>query len=260
MNDDGTDEEFLVEPIERASVLTALTEGPVRRRELESDLSVSKTTLHRIVTGFREHGLVEETDGELSLTSLGRIAADEVSDYVERMGTARQIEPFLNNVSLDATEYDIDVVLFRDATVTLPKPGQPQRPVRRVMDLVEAAEDLRGFGPVLLPIYVEVFHREIRAGMETELLLAPNVFEGLTAEYPEKFSESAETGLLEVSLHDDLPFGLVLGDDKIALLGYDDEGVLRILIEDDSEELVAWGEDVYETYRRRAESVPVEEF
>jgi predicted transcriptional regulator len=216
---------------------------------------VSKTTLHRIVEFLREYDLVEERDRELALTPLGRVAADEVSGYVERMTTARRIEPFLNNVALDAPEYDLDVDLFRDATVTLPKPGQPQRPVRRVMDLVAEADELRGFGPVLLPIYVEVFHREIKDGMQTELLLDQNVFEGLRSEYPEKLRESVETGSLEVLVHDGLPFGLVLSEEAIALLGYDDEGVLRVLLEDDSADLLAWGEDVYEAYREQAEPV-----
>lgn len=256
MTDDEVDEDFLIKPVKRAAVLAALVEGPAERAELQSALSVSKTTLHRIVEFLREYDLLEEQDRKLTLTPLGRVAAEEVSGYVERMETARRIEPFLNNVALDASTYDIDVDLFRDATVTLPKPGQPQRPVKRVMDLVAEADELRGFGPVLLPIYVEVFHREIKAGMETELLLDRNVFEGLRSEYPEKFRESVETGLLEVLVHDELPFGLVLSGDAIALLGYDDEGVLRILIEDDSEDLLQWAENVYETYREQAELAP----
>lgn len=252
MTNDRAEESFLLEPVKRVAVFEALLAGPSTRSDLGEELDVSRATLHRIVTFLDDEALIEERDGTLSLTSLGEVVAGEVTSYVDRMSTARNLAPLLNGIDLDAVPATFDLALFEDARATRPKPGQPQRPAQRVVEMVEEADHVKGFGPVLLPIYVEVFHREILDGTETELLIEPDVVEGLEGVYAEKFEEALETGDLAISVHEHLPFGLVLTPDAVGLLGYDEEEFLRILVESTDETLREWAEDVFNQYAAEA--------
>lgn len=249
MGGDATDGEFVLEPVRRAGVFEELLVGPRTRSELGEQLDVSRATLHRIAQFLKDNDLARETDEGLELTTLGRVVATAVTDYVDRATEARRLSPLLNVVDPSSAAVEFDLSLFEDATVTLPKPGQPGRPAQRVVDIVEDAEWVRGFGPVVIPIYVEVFHREILDGMSTELIVAPDVVEGLERAYAEKFAEAAETGRLDMWRHDDLPFGLFITPTVVGVAGYDDDDVLRVVVDGEGDRLKEWAEDVFETYR-----------
>lgn len=248
MSSEGN-EEFVLEPVKRAAVFEALIGDQRTRSELEDRLDVSPATLHRIVTFLTEEDLAVETGDGLELTSVGRLVAEEVTGYVDRMTTARKLAPLFNTTDLAALPTEPDLELFRDARVALPKPGQPQRPAQRVVDLIEDAERVRGLGPVVLPIYVEAFHREIVDGMATELVIDPNVAGGLEESYADQFAEALATGNLDMWLHEGLPFGLVLTPETVGLIGYDEDDVLRIFVESDDDRLRAWAEEIFESYR-----------
>lgn len=248
----GPDEKFLLEPITRAPVLRRLARGPAPRGDLEDELGIPKATMHRIVSYLTEAGLVEERDGSLALTRSGRVVADAVAGYVERLRAVHRLEPLLNSID-EGADIELDVTLFADATVTRRKPGQPQLPVQRVVDFVERADAVRALAPVLLPIYVEVFHRRVLDGMAAELVLDGAVVDGLRTEYPDQLAEVVATGRVSIYEHDGLPLGLVLADGHVLLTG-----MARIAVETDATAAVTWAEEVYTTYRSRAEPVDLD--
>lgn len=246
------DQEVLTEPLKRVDAFDRLLEGPASRGELQEELDVSRATLHRVATFLQEEEFAVETDAGLELTAVGREVAAAATGYAERVGAARRLSPLLNEVDLDALPVPLDVELLADARVVLPKPGQPGRPAQRVVDAVEETERIRGFAPVVLPIYVEAFHREILDGMETELVVAPDVIDGLDETYTDKFREAIETERLDVFVHEDVPLGLYVTAEMVGIVGYDEDDVVRIVVESDDEALRSWAEEVFERYREDA--------
>jgi predicted transcriptional regulator len=251
----GDDAEFVLEPVRRAAALEHLLSETASRSELQDHLDVSRATLHRIVTFLRDNDLLVETDDGLELTTLGELVGEEVTGYVDRMETARQLAPLLNGMDTGALAEPLSLDLFEDVSVTRPGPGRPQRPAQRVVELVEHSDSIRGFSPVVMPIYVEVFDREIRAGTETQMIVEPSVLAGLEEEYTGQLEGSMATGNLELLVHERLPFGMFLTPETVALLGYDDDGVLRVLVEGGGDRLRAWAEAVYESVRADADPV-----
>lgn len=239
----------LLEPLKRVGALRRLREGPASRGELQDELDVSRATLHRIATFLDEEGLAVETDGDLALTTVGREVAAAAAAYEQRVGTARRLAPLLNEVDLDALPVGLDVTLLDEAEVVRPKPGQPGLPSQRVVDAVERAGRVRGLAPVVLPIYVEAFHRAILDGMATELVFAPDAVEGLDESYAEKFHEALATDRLDVFVHEAVPFGLYLTPERVGIAGHDGDGVVQIVVEGDDEALRSWAERVYRHYR-----------
>lgn len=243
------DEPFLVEPIRRARALGRLSQGPAKREELGDELDVSKATLHRIVKGFADAGFVRETDAGVELTGAGREAAAAVERYRDRMATIERLEPLLNGLP---TSLEFELGWFADAEVVTPTAGHPQRPVQRVVDFLKEASSLRATSAVVLPIYVEVLSREIEAGKDTELVVAPAVIETLRTEYPERFAEALESGTLEVVVHDDIEVGLAIDDGRALIVGAR-EGVTEVVVVTERPAALDWIETVYEQYRATGE-------
>lgn len=247
-NGDGSEIEFAVEPIRRAPVLGRLQEGPATRSELQETLGVSKATLHRIVRRFTDDGLVDETDRGVELTTAGQAAAGAVETYLDRMATTRRLVPLFNRLP---TTVNLDVEAFTDAEIVTPTPGQPQRPVQRVIDFVEAADSLRGTAAMVLPIYVEVLTREITGGMDTELVVVPAVIEALREEYPERLEDALRSGNLTLLVRDGIRVGVALDGERALVVGTE-AGVAQVAVVTERPAAVDWAEVAYERHRRDA--------
>lgn len=256
VDDDVLETEFALEPIKRAPVVQRLREGPATRAELQEQLDTSKATLHRIVRALAADGLVTETEAGVELTGAGVTAAEAVARYLDRMRAIRRLTPLLNRLPADV---DIDVSTFADAEIVTPNPGQPQRPVQRVIDFVEEAETLRGTGAMVLPIYVEVLTREITDGMATELVVAPPVIEALDTEYPDQFQDALDSGNLTMLVTDAIRVGIALDGERVLVVGTE-TGVARVAVVSDRGAAVDWGVATYEAIRETATPYDPEAF
>ncbi|WP_276254497.1 helix-turn-helix transcriptional regulator [Halomontanus rarus] len=252
------DTEGLIEIIRQKPVLDALREeGGLDRRALEQHLNVSRSTVHRFTRSLRDSDLIERTDSEFVLTPLGEVTAEEVVEFQSALEAASELAPILRVTA--AHDVDVDIEAFTGATVTTTAPGDPYRPVNRFMSLVKSTETLRGLDPASInPLHVDELYDNINDGMKTEAVYPPVVLEGLLTSNPERARTVIESGNLTFWVHDDIPFGLTLCDDRIGVGVYDDEtGLLRTYVDTDSPTAREWAEDVYATYR--AEATPLTE-
>lgn len=247
------DAEGLIEIVRQKPVLDALREaGGIDRRELEERLDVSRSTVHRFTRSLRDSGLIERTDGEFVLTPFGEVTAAEVAEFQSALEAASELAPVLRVAA--AHDIDIDIAAFTDATVTTAAPGDPYRPVNRFMSLVKTTETLRGLDPATInPLHLDELSDRISAGMETEAVYPSAVVEEILTSNPERARTVIGSGNLTFWIHDDIPFGLTLCDDRIGVGIYDDEtGLLRTYVDTDSQPAREWAEDLYTKYRTEA--------
>ena len=246
------DTDALVALVRRAPALAALREGPLDRRDLEERLGVSRPTVHRLTRTLDERGLVERAGGEFALTGLGEVIAETVGEFERDVEAARRIAPVFEAVS----DHDpaIDPGAFAGATVTTAAPGNPYRCVERFMELVSETDTLRGVDPTAInPLHLDDIHARIVDGMETDAVFHPEVVAELLTSNPERAHTAFESGNLTLRVHDDLPFGLTLCDDRIGVGVYDDEtGMLRTYVDTDAPDAREWAKAVYADYRAEA--------
>ncbi|MFC5972317.1 helix-turn-helix transcriptional regulator [Halomarina salina] len=241
--------ERLVQLVRRSPVLVALREGPLDRRDLERRLDVSKPTVLRATGTLRDFGLVERVEGQFRLTAQGDVVATALDRFRRVERAASRLSPFLAT-----TDYEVAVEHFADATVTTRKPGDPYRPVRRFMSLVESTDRLRGFdAATIAPGNVDTIYERIVGGMETDICYPEHVVETIVESSPERSTEAAQSGNLTLRVVDSVPCGLALFDDHVGLGGYDPEtGALAVFVDTDDEAAYAWGEREFERYREDA--------
>lgn len=118
----------------------------------------------------------------------------------------------------------------------------------------------RGFDTAsVAPTYMDEFHHRILDGMETEIIDSPEVAEDIMDNYPEKCVQVCVSEYFTHWLHDNLPFGLVIFDDRIGIGVRDaDSRMPQAFVDTDSPVAREWAEAVYESYKE--ESIRLERF
>jgi hypothetical protein len=146
--------------------------------------------------------------------------------------------------------------------VTVADADDPYRPINRFTSLLDETEQFRfvGFEVAMLEPCKDELCEQIIGGMHAELINPPRVAKYIRRTCPELFSDALENGDLTIRLHDDLPsYGVSIFDDRIAISGYDPDGVtVRVLLDTDAPDTREWAESIYDTYRRETPTVPVE--
>ena len=240
--------ERLAELLGHGPTLAALREGPLDRPSLQERLGVSRSTCHRHTRALEAAGLVERPAVEYGLTPAGEVVADAVAAFATRVRTALTLGPVLDRIHGAAPEFDVGS--FADATVTTAEPGNSSRPVARALSLFRETETFRGVHTAsIAPMYLE--DERVLDGLTTEVIEPPEVAEEIMDEYPERCVEVCVSEYFTHWLHDDLPFGLVIYDDRVGI-GVDGEEGVKTFVDTDAPAAREWAEAVFESLREEA--------
>lgn len=253
-----SDPDGFLELLRRAPTLEALRDGPLDRRDLEARLDVSRATSHRLTRWLGDRGLIERVDGEFRLTDLGRAVSASITEFKADVTTAFLLAPVVE--ALDETQPPLPLAAFRDAVVTTPGDGDPYAPMNRYVALVRETSTLRGCNTwAIAPTYMDEIQDRILDGMETDLVDPVSVVEDVMENYPERCVEVCVSGNLTIRLHDSLPFGLAIFDDRVGIAVRDPETTALVAFVDTDDPVAReWADAVYRTYV--GESVRLEQF
>jgi predicted transcriptional regulator len=249
---DGRNSEIVVTAVKRANTLHALTGRSLTRSELQDEIEVSRTTTHRIVRELSDKSLIRRVGGTYELTPLGRIVAKKVEHLQDTVSVAEQLSALLPSL----VRTDMNVELLADATITVQESNDPYRPVRRFISLLRDSETLCGFDTTTIaPMYVDEIRDSILDGMQTEVIYLPQVIDQILGDHRDATEKAIGSGQLELFVHDELPFGLAIFDDRVGVGGYDETGILRVFADTDSAEVRSWAESLYAEYRAESTSI-----
>jgi predicted transcriptional regulator len=133
----------------RWTVLDALRECPLDRRDLQERVGVSRPTIHRQVRALESDGLVLKQNGVIALTPVGEMAAAEFARAFETMDTVSALGQVVQWLPVAALDFDF--ARLRDAEVVLPHPNDPFAPTRRMLRRVHGADRIRMVTHTFLP-------------------------------------------------------------------------------------------------------------
>lgn len=257
MTGDAFDEEILETAVTRRDALATLSDGPRHRRELEEELDVSKTTCHRIVRTFDEHGLLRRTDRGYELTKKGDLLGAHVDEYCRRVRASFLLEPLVTAFEESDVAFDVDA--FADARITRPDPNDASLPLNREFELFRDAERfvvIDGNQHVPMLYLEQVFDVAIEREMSAEHVAPKSVIEKRLSEFPEVHREHAEVDAkLKYRICEEPTFGLTLYDhEHVVVRAYDDDtGSIELMADTDDRDAVAWADDVVDHYREKAD-------
>jgi predicted transcriptional regulator len=247
--------QFLVRSPARLRILRELSEDPgLDRRELDSRLEVSRTTVSRNLDRLVEREWVEEDRGTYRATPCGELLATELTDVLETVERARQVRPFFQWVSTES--FDLGCRQLRDADVVVSTPGNPYAPVDRHVDRLSTARRLRCVLPVTGRRALETVEQAVRDGATSfEVVVAQEV--AASFEHDDSLAPIFEGfrshDRIEVFVTDaQVPYYLGIVDDVVQVGVGDDDGVPRALVESNDEAVREWAAETYRRYRESA--------
>ena len=246
MADPIDDVEFLTRSENRVALIEALREGPASKPALQERLGMDRVTLSRILGEFEDRCWATGDD-EWSLTVVGRLVADEFGEFRACMRSTRALRPLIGIAPIEDPDFPSD--RLHAATITSAADGDPYAPIRRFMELLQDSDSLSGYDTTTIaPMYVDEIREEILDGMATAVIYRPSVVEQILDDYREDAAAAIESGHLTLWVADDLPCGLAIFDDRVAIGAYDNEtGMLDVLVDTDDEAIREWARDSFET-------------
>lgn len=251
---------YLARSEHRGPTLIALTVRPRSRSELWEMTGVSESTIRRTLSEFEDRDWVMRDGYQYDVTQLGAFVASAMAELIDRLETERKLRDVWRLLPDEDTGFTID--MCADATVTVANPENPSGPIRRFCSLISGTDQLHftGFDVAMLDACKNELCDRIMEGMETELINPPRVAKYIRSNCPEQFSAALKTGNLDLRLHDELPrFGVSIFDDRIAITGYDQEGVtVRVLVDTDDPDARDWAESTFRTHRRTTPILPID--
>lgn len=251
------DEEILETAITRREILASLADGPRHRRELQAEHDVSKTTCHRIVRTFDDHGLLRRTDRGYELTETGTLLEAYVDEYHRKVRAAFLLDPLLAAFEDAVVEFDVEA--FANARITRPDPDDPALPLDREFEVFEGAEQFSvvdGNQHVPLLYLEQLLEIGVERGMSGEHIAPKSVIEKRLSAFPEVHRAHADVeASLKYRVCEEPTFGLTLYDgEHVVVRAYDgDTGSIELMVDTDDPDAVTWAADVVEQYRERAE-------
>ncbi|WP_336036697.1 helix-turn-helix transcriptional regulator [Halobacterium yunchengense] len=252
MGEDSDAVDVLVFALERRRALDALADGGGTRGDVEDALGVSRSTAHRVVTELASLDLAVRRDGRYELTSFGRVVAHEASRAARTVAVADRLAPLLE--TFEHASERIELQHFDDASVTTPEPGDPYRPMRRLLDLVEDAARVVEFAPTMPePAYLRALYDCAQSGLDADVLYPPEVVDRLEREHEGALVRALNDGALALRVADVPAFRLVVADDRVYLGGYnEDASGLRVVADTDAADAVEWARACFRRHWRAA--------
>ncbi len=247
---------YLSNSFQRVRLLDRLSDSPTDLRGLKDDLDAPRTTLQRNLTQLERRGWIERTSSGYATTPVGQLLVTEIGRMIEATRTIETLSPFLEAVDDPQT---LDVNRLADPVVTVPEPNRPHAPMKRLFEMVRTGTDGRGMFPVISGELLRHYRRSDGCSPATSEIVLPtetidSLREGTLPEGVDLL-EGDEIHLLKYD--DELPYGLVIAGDGVALLAYDEVGRIQALVESNGHETIEWAEQVYDWYRNQAKPVGV---
>ncbi|RJT03044.1 DUF1724 domain-containing protein [Halococcus sp. IIIV-5B] len=247
--------ECLCNSPQRLEILDVLGDARMDVREVMEALDSPRSTVQRNLSVLERQGWVERTSSGYTATTVGDLLCREFVEMGETASKIERMAPFLNTANAPG---EVAVNRLSDVFVTTPDPTRPYAPRKRLLEIFgEEVDRVRGLLPVVSFVSVEEARRADADGEPNgEYVVSSAVFDALHDQYAGEGVDGAEIdppAHIDVWVYDgDLPYGLFVSDDALALAAYDEFGRMQVLVESTSETAIKWGKRVYEAYRRQS--------
>lgn len=230
----------------RESILRAVDANGIGKRDLVEQLLVSRSTIDRGIRELEAAGLLTRSTEGYRRTLLGELLLSEYDQFATQTESLLAGQELLADLS---PTFDINPVVFNEATIVTTTQHAPHQPVSAFCSLVEKARWTQTVFPAVFPQVVDQWvglcdEEMIRA----DIVLTDPVVSTLVSSH----SASLQTLLDEsrIALHqvdEGPPFGLVVAEDEsigtAGLIVFDDRGGARAFIQTTNDDAVSWVRD-----------------
>jgi predicted transcriptional regulator len=247
-SDTGHDDaQYLAGSPVRVAILRTLDREPRRPAAITDAVDATRTTVGRILSGFRERNWVVKRDGAYRLTPTGERVHDAYETLLEEIERADHYGQFA--AELERVGAGFPAAGLESGTLTAATDRDPFAALDHVIELVRAAggSQVRAVSPIVTAQYNEAAATVIKGGASIELVVNRDVVETSIAEFglaTDRALAAADTNVYVTSKA--IGYGLFRRDDLACVIAYDASNNPRCALESRDPVVLGWADDRFE--------------
>ncbi|EMA61448.1 helix-turn-helix transcriptional regulator [Halorubrum lipolyticum] len=248
--DDGHDgAQYLAGSPVRVAMLRALREEPRRPADLTAAVDATRTTVQRILSGFRERDWVVKRDAAYHVTPTGARIHDAYETLLDEVEVADRYGQFAADLERVGADFPPSAIGTGELTIAADR--NPLAAVDRLTELLRegCGSEIRAVSPIVIQQFNDAAAEAIDAGAEVELVIDRDVVAESIAEF------GAAT---DRALHDDgatvyvcsepVEYGIFRHDDVACVTAYDRRNNPRCVLESTDSDVIEWVDDRFESF------------
>lgn len=247
---------FIADSENRLALLTELSRGPTRARDLQALYNLSRPTIWRNLNEFIARNWVQEDAGSYQLTTVGRLILSQYTSFSQIIKCIDEQASFFEQ--LGPTCETFPVTGLEEATIVTSTPESPDIAINYVVEKLtdQTLESLRLLTPHPRGIFNTVYQQSLIVTIQAEAIICETEYDLLKSYLPEFTVAISTPECLTVHVHPEMPdFGIVLSDHRTMIGAYDDWGYLRTLLDTMDTAVFEWAMNIYETWRQGATTI-----
>ena len=249
MSDDGHDgAQYLAASPVRVAVLRALRREPRRPADLTDAVDATRTTVQRILGGFRERDWVVKRDAAYCVTPTGERVHDAYEALLDEVELADRYGGFAADLERVGAGFPAEAVDAGELTVATDR--NPLAAVDRLTELLreDRGTEIRAVSPIVIQQFNRAAAAALDAGAEVELVVDRDVVETSISDFgPATDRALADDDATVYVSPDPVEYGLFRRGDIACVTAYDRRNNPRCVLESADAAVVEWVDDRFES-------------
>ena len=248
--DDGHDGvQYLAGSPVRVAMLRAIREEPRRPAGLTTAVDATRTTVQRILSGFRERDWVVKRDAAYHATPTGKRVHDAYEELLDEVAIADRYGQLAADLERVGAEFPPSAIDAGELTVAADR--NPLAAVDRLTELLREGDgsELRAVSPVVIQQFNDAAAEAIDAGAEVELVIDRDVVEESIAEFgPATDRALRDDGATVYVSPEPIEYGIFRYGDLACVTAYDRNNNPRCVLESTDSAVTRWVDDRFESF------------
>jgi predicted transcriptional regulator len=239
----------------RIDILSVVADEPMDLRDLSDQLEEPRTTVRHNLDKMIEAGLITETiERSYRCTSIGWAVLTGLETFNECLGAALRLEPLFQ--CLSPAEFGLEISALTDAEVTTASQARPYAPYRRLSNLVGESEEVDGFLPTNPFLFGPPNGTEFNHGeCKLSLFVTDDVATILCDQLESDSGLSRDFFNLWIVSERPVNYGFAIADDRVLILGFDENNKPHVLVETTGCECHKWAERQFDKLKTQATEI-----
>lgn len=248
--DDGHDgAQYLAGSPVRVAMLRAIREEPRRPARLTSAVDATRTTVQRILSGFRERDWVVKRDAAYHVTPTGERVHDAYEDLLDEVALADRYGRLAADLERVGAGFPSSAIDAGELTVAADR--NPLAAVDRLTELLRegSGSEIRAVSPVVVQQFNDAAAEALDAGAEVELVIDRDVVEESIAEFgPATDRALRDDGMTVYVSPESIEYGVFRNDGVACVTAYDRRNNPRCVLESTDSAVIEWVDDRFESF------------
>ena len=248
--EDGHDgAQYLAGSPVRVAMLRALRGEPRRPAGLTAAVDATRTTVQRILSGFRERDWVVKRDAAYHVTPTGERVHDAYEALLDEIELADRYGQFAADLERVGADFPPSAVDTGKLTVAAER--NPLAVVDRLTELLRegSGSEIRAVSPVVIRQFNDAAAEALDEGAEVELVIDRDVVEESIAEFgPATDRALRDNGMTVHVSPEPIEYGIFRYDDIACVAAYDRRNNPRCVLESTDPAVIEWVDDRFESF------------